>query len=186
MTEPPAKFAHGNYTVGWICALPETELVAAMAILDERHPVLPTTNPHNANLYVLDQINDHNVVITCLPIAITDKVSTTTIAKNIIYSFPAVRFSLIVKISSRAPYNGTKRNNNYTDSEDEEKNSKDSKDNLEDICDIQLSDVVISLSLKLSDAVVQYDFGKLLQEKKFIYTNGKLNKSLNIVLSAVI
>jgi hypothetical protein len=35
------------------------------------------------------------------------------------------------------------------------------------------------------EAVVQYDFGKLLQEKEFVYTGGKLNKPPRIILNAV-
>ncbi|EED11819.1 hypothetical protein TSTA_109990 [Talaromyces stipitatus ATCC 10500] len=172
-TEPLAGFAHGDYTVGWICALPETELVAAMAMLDERHPSLPATNPHDANSYVLGQIGDHNVVIACLPAAITGKVSAATIAKDMIHSFPAVRFGLMVGIGGGAPYYGAKRNNDYAGGEEEEEDSKDSKNNPEDIHNIRLSNVVISLHLKSLDAVVQYDFGKSLQEKESIRSGSK-------------
>lgn len=188
MIEPPAKFAHGDYTVGWICALPATELVAAMALLDERHPGLPATDPHDANSYVLGRIGDHNVVIACLPAAITGKVSAATVAKDMIRSFPAVRFGLMVGIGGGAPYYGAKGNDHYAGSEDEEEDSEDSEDSeddLEDIRDIRLGDVVISLPSKSSDAVVQYDFGKSLQGKEFIRTGGKLNKPPNIVLSTV-
>lgn len=179
----PQKFAHGDYTVGWICALPETELVAAMAMLDERHLVLSATDPHDANSYVLGGIGDHNVVIACLPAATTGKVSAATVAKDMIRSFPAVRFGLLVGIGGGAPYHGARGNDNSTSSEEED--SEDSEEDAEDIRDIRLGDVVISLHSKSSDAVVQYDFGKSLQEKEFIRCGGKLNKPPNIVLSAV-
>ncbi|KAI7976405.1 hypothetical protein EIK77_000230 [Talaromyces pinophilus] len=185
MTDPPAKFTHGDYTVGWICALPETELVAAMAMLDERHPNLPATDPHDANSYVLGRIGDHNVVIACLPAAITGKVSAATVAKDMIRSFPAVRFGLMVGIGGGAPYYGATGNDDHAADEDEEEDSEESEDDPEDIRDIRLGDVVISLPSKSSDAVVQYDFGKSLQQKDFVHTGGKLNKPPSIVLGAV-
>ncbi|KAL2856070.1 hypothetical protein BJX68DRAFT_279544 [Aspergillus pseudodeflectus] len=174
MTEPPQALTHGDYTVGWVCALPDTELVAAMAMLDETHPVLPAADPHDSNSYVLGRIGDHNVVVACLPVEITGKVSAATVAKDMVRSFPAVRFGLMVGIGGGAPYYGE-------DSEDTE----ESDDDLEDIRDIRLGDVVISLHSKSSDAVVQYDFGKSLQEREFILSGGKLNKPPSIVLSAV-
>jgi hypothetical protein len=33
-------FTNDDYTVGWICALPNTELAASQAMLDEEHPDL--------------------------------------------------------------------------------------------------------------------------------------------------
>ncbi|KAI7973959.1 hypothetical protein EIK77_004979 [Talaromyces pinophilus] len=185
MTEPPAKFAHGDYTVGWICALPETELVAAMAMLDEKHPGLPATDPHDANSYVLGRIGDHNVVIACLPAATTGKVSAATVAKDMIRSFPAIRFGLMVGIGGGAPYYGARGDENSATVEEEDESSEYSEDDSEDIRDIRLGDVVISLHSKSSDAVVQYDFGKSLQKREFVRSGGKLNKPPNLVLSAV-
>lgn len=184
MTDPQ-KFAYSDYTVGWICALPETELVAAIAMLDERHPVLPATDLHDANTYALGRIGDHNVVIACLPAATTGKVSAANVAKDMIRSFPAVRFGLMVGIGGGAPYYGAEGNGNSIDVEAEEEDSEDSEDDIEDIRDIRLGDVVISLHSKSSDAVVQYDFGKSLQESEFIQIGGKLNKPPNIILGAV-
>ncbi|KAE8132424.1 hypothetical protein BDV38DRAFT_287740, partial [Aspergillus pseudotamarii] len=183
MTDPQ-KFAYSDYTVGWICALPETELVAAIAMLDERHPVLPATDLHDANTYALGRIGDHNVVIACLPAATTGKVSAANVAKDMIRSFPAVRFGLMVGIGGGAPYYGAEGNGNSIGVEAKE-DSEDSEDDMEDIRDIRLGDVVISLHSKSSDAVVQYDFGKSLQESEFIQIGGKLNKPPNIVLGAV-
>ncbi|GAM42392.1 hypothetical protein TCE0_044f16321 [Talaromyces pinophilus] len=51
--------------------------------------------------------------------------------------------------------------------------------------DIRLGDVVVSLHSKSTEAVVQYDFGKSLQERGFVHAGGKLNKPPNIVLSAI-
>ncbi|KAE8396961.1 hypothetical protein BDV37DRAFT_267043 [Aspergillus pseudonomiae] len=181
----PQKFSHSDYTVGWICALPETELVAAMAMLEEKHPILPAADPHDANTYALGRIGDHNVVIACLPAATTGKVSAATVAKDMIRSFPAVRFGLMVGIGGGAPYYGVQRNSNFRGAQAEDDDSDDSDSDAEDIRDIRLGDVVISLHSKSSDAVVQYDYGKSLQGKEFVRSGGKLNKPPNIVLGAV-
>ncbi|KAE8371170.1 nucleoside phosphorylase domain-containing protein [Aspergillus bertholletiae] len=184
----PQKFSHSDYTVGWICALPETELVAAIAMLDEKHSVLPATDPHDTNTYALGRIGDHNIVIACLPAATTGKVSAATVAKDMIRSFPAVRFGLMVGIGGGAPYYGACEiisSRSVEGQEEDPEDSDDSEYKPENIQDIRLGDVVISLHSKTSDAVVQYDFGKSLQEKEFIRSGGKLNKPPNIVLSAV-
>jgi nucleoside phosphorylase len=182
MNDPRRTFTHGDYTVGWICALPESELVAAMAMLDEEHPDLPAIDPHDSNSYVLGRIGDHNVVVACLPAETTGKVSAATVAKDMIRSFPAVRFGLMVGIGGGAPYYGAAGIGNRMKVQETE-DSEESDDNPEDIRDIRLGDVVISLHSKSSDAVVQYDFGK--SEKEFILGGGKLNKPPSIVLSAV-
>jgi nucleoside phosphorylase len=107
MPQTVRKFAHGDYTVGWICALPETEFVAAGAMLDEEHPVLPAVHSQDTNSYLLGRIGDHNVVIACLPAEMTGKVSAATVAKDMLRSFPAVRFGLMVGIGGGSPYYGT-------------------------------------------------------------------------------
>ncbi|KAF9883051.1 hypothetical protein FE257_004305 [Aspergillus nanangensis] len=186
MNEPRRTFTHGDYTVGWVCALPESELVAAMAMLDEKHPVLSAIDPHDSNSYVLGRIGDHNVVIACLPAETTGKVSAASVAKDLIRSFPAVRFGLMVGIGGGAPYYGARGNDDRaTNDEEDSEDTEEPDDDPEDIRDIRLGDVVISLHSKSSDAVVQYDFGKSLQERDFILSGGKLNKPPSIVLSAV-
>ncbi|GAB1213098.1 hypothetical protein ATERTT37_002247 [Aspergillus terreus] len=175
-----SDFNHSDYTVGWICALPKTELVAAVAMLDEDHPVLPAADPKDMNSYILGRIGDHNVAIACLPAETTGKVSAATVAKDMLRSFPAVRFGLMVGIGGGAPYYGSQGNNQESEESDE-----DSENDSEDEQDIRLGDVVISLHSKSSEAVVQYDFGKSVQEKEFLHIGGQLNKPPNIVLSAV-
>lgn len=56
---------HGDYKVGWICAIP-VEGAAAVAMLDERHEPL-SQNPADHNSYCLGSVGPHNVVIACLP-----------------------------------------------------------------------------------------------------------------------
>jgi hypothetical protein len=55
-----------DYHVGWICAV-QTEYVVACELLDEEHPTLPSSSPHDNNTYTLGRIGHHNVVIACLP-----------------------------------------------------------------------------------------------------------------------
>jgi nucleoside phosphorylase len=219
MAETPRQFTHGDYTVGWICALPKTELVAAGAMLDEEHPVLPAADPKDTNSYLFGRIGTHNVVIACLPAETTGKGSAATVAKDMVRSFKAVRFGLMVGVGGGAPYYGVKNNNDTRGGEPEDGNLRPAKrqrllpepsqdeagsdshnddelnntesdedseeDDLEGIQDIRLGDVVISLHSKSTEAVVQYDFGKSVQEKEFIRAGGKLNKPPNIVLNAV-
>ncbi|PYH76158.1 putative G-protein beta WD-40 repeats-containing protein [Aspergillus uvarum CBS 121591] len=187
MTEPRGMFSHSDYTVGWICALPESELVAAMAMLDEKHPVLPAIDPHDSNSYVLGTIGDHNVVIACLPAETTGKVSAATVAKDMIRSFPAVRFGLMVGVGGGVPYFNAGGSDHRTEAKEggDSEDSDESDDDPADTRDIRLGDVAISLHSKSSDAVVQYDFGKSLQEKRFILSGGKLNKPPSILLGAV-
>ncbi|EED14522.1 conserved hypothetical protein [Talaromyces stipitatus ATCC 10500] len=177
------QYAHEDYTIGWICALPKTELVAAAAMLDEEHPVLPAADPHDANSYLLGRIGDHNVVIACLPAETTGKVSAATIATDLIRSFPSIRFGLMVGIGGGVPYYASQRQD--TGGGIEEGDLDDSEDEMEEIPDIRLGDVVVSLHTKTTEAVVQYDFGKSLQAKGFVHAGGRLNKPPNIVLNAV-
>ncbi|KAL2813093.1 purine and uridine phosphorylase [Aspergillus granulosus] len=161
MTEPLRTFTHDDYTVGWICALPETELVAAAAMLDEEHAFLPAADVRDANSYILGRIGTHNVVVACLPAETTGKASAATVAKDMLRSFPAVRFALVVGIGGGAPYYGA------------QSNMKQSATNL------------TRRVLMSTEAVVQYDFGKSVQERGFVRTGGKLNKPPAILLSAV-
>ena len=55
----------GDYTVGWICALP-IELAAAQEMLDEEDDDPRQYSP-NSDLYTFGRIGDHNVVLACLP-----------------------------------------------------------------------------------------------------------------------
>jgi nucleoside phosphorylase len=97
------QYAHEDYTIGWICALPKTELVAAAAMLDEEHPILPAADPQDTNSYLLSSIGDHNVVIACLPTETTGKVSAATVATDMIRSFPSIRFGMMVGIGGGVP-----------------------------------------------------------------------------------
>jgi nucleoside phosphorylase len=180
MSENP--LTHDDYTVRWICALPETELVVAGAMLDEEHPMLHAADPQDTNSYLLGKIGSHNVVIACLPAEKTGTVSAAVVAKDMLRSFQKVRFGLMVGIGGGAPLINNAATEEATDGGSEDESSEEDDD--EDERDIRLGDVVISLQSKVSQAVIQYDFGKSVQGGKFI-RNSTLNKPPNIVLNAV-
>ncbi len=96
-----AKKAHNDYTVGWVCALPK-EQTAAMAMLDERHPDLPSPQ-NDTNSYTLGSIGKHNIVIACLPKGKVGTSSAATVATQMARTFPSVRFGLMVGIGGGIP-----------------------------------------------------------------------------------
>jgi nucleoside phosphorylase len=127
--------------------------------------------------YVLGRIGSHNAVIACLPDENTGKVSAAIVAKDMLRSFKAIRFGLMVGIGGAAPF-PEDQDLPGTDSEDSEE--EDNEAAVER--DIRLGDVVVSLQTKTTDAVLQYDFGKSLQGGEFIQ-NGRLNIPANILRS---
>jgi len=120
----------GDYTVGWICALP-IELAAAQEMLDEDDD-RPQYNS-NCDLYTFGRIGDHNIVLTCLPAGQMGPQSAATIAARMTSKFTSIRFGLMVGIGGGVPSAGS---------------------------DIRLGDVVISQPFLQHGGVVQYDFGK--------------------------
>ena len=149
------KLSHDDYTVGWICALP-LEMAAATVMLDETHPSVPQP-PNDHNAYTLGVINGHNVVIACLPTGVYGTTSATAVAIQMLSTFPAIQFGLMVGIGGGAP-------------------SKEA--------DIRLGDVVVSTPTGHSSGVVQYDYGKTIGGGHFEQT-GTLNKPPTILLTAV-
>ena len=55
-----------SYTVGWLCALTKTELVAATAMLDKREKHCNICID-DENFYTYCSINGYNIVVACLP-----------------------------------------------------------------------------------------------------------------------
>jgi nucleoside phosphorylase len=149
------KLSHSNYTAGWICALP-LEMAAATAMLDECHESL-SQSPSDENTYTLGEISGHNVVIACLPVGVYGTTSATTVAAQMRLTFPAIRFGLMVGIGGGVP----------------------SKSN-----DIRLGDVVVSKPTGIHGGVVQYDFGKAVNEGLF-QRIGTMNQPPQILLTAV-
>jgi nucleoside phosphorylase len=148
-------FPHDDYTVGWICALP-LELAAAKAMLDEIHPALP--NPLNDhNTYTLGHIGTHSVVVACMPSGVYGNISAMTVAHQMMSTFRSIRFGLMVGIGGGAPSQHA---------------------------DIRLGDVVVSKPTESFGGVVQYDYGKTIQEGSFERI-GMLNKPPQVLLTAV-
>ena len=129
MPPPPIE----EYQVGWVCALPK-ELTATRTVLDEGHKQYKSQVAHDSNSYVLGRIYCHNVVIACLPAGVYGTVSAATVANNILRTFPAIRFGLIVGIG------GIPNSNKGVDT--------------------RLGDVVVSQPHGTHGGVVQYDLRK--------------------------
>ncbi|UKZ56864.1 hypothetical protein TrVGV298_010709 [Trichoderma virens] len=89
------------------------------------------------NVYTLGSIGGHNVVITCLPKGRYGTNSAATVAKNMIGSFPSIKFELLVGIGGGIP-------------------SK-----------VRLGDVVVSAPTDQYPGVVQWDLGKAEDGGKF-------------------
>lgn len=146
---------HEDYTVGWICALP-IEMAVAVGMLDERHPSL-LQNAHDHNSYTLGRIGSHHVVIASLPAGVMGVTSAARVATQMRSTFTQLRFGLMVGIGGGVPSKGN---------------------------DIRLGDIVISKPTGASGGVIQYDFGKLVQEGRFVQT-GSLNRPPDVLLNAV-
>src|SRR5947207_163856 len=123
---------HQDYKVGWVCAL-YMELSAAMAMLDERHGVLPQ-DPDDDNSYVLGHIGQHNIVIASLPDGETGTNAAAHVATQMRRSYKEIRFGLMVGIAGGVP-------------------------NLEIGRDIRLGDIVVSRPTHQHGGVLQYDYG---------------------------
>ncbi|RKK32136.1 hypothetical protein BFJ66_g15520 [Fusarium oxysporum f. sp. cepae] len=145
-----------KYTVGWICAV-TTEFVAARAFFDEKHDQLETIADNDNNNYALGKIGKHNVVMAVLPKSEYGTTSAATVARDMLRSFPNIRFGLMVGIGGGAP------------------NAKH---------DIRLGDVIVSARGSGKGGVFQYDYGKAIQEHAFV-TTGSLNQPPQLLLTAL-
>ena len=146
---------HSDYTIGWICAL-DMELTAARTMLDEIHEELPRKSGDN-NLYTLGSIGPHNVVIVCLPAGMMGTNSAATIAKDLRRSFESIKIGVMVGIGGGIPTN---------------------------VVDIRLGDVTFSKPDGHHGGVIQYDFGKTVDNGYFERV-GTLNKPSVLLLEAV-
>lgn len=127
----PPGFSVRDYTVGWICALP-VELAAAEEMLDVEHEHLPQSK-NDPNIYTLERVGDHNVVMACLPAGQIGVGSAATVAAQMKSKFTEIKFGLMVGIGGGVPSSEL---------------------------DIRLGDVVIGQPSELNGGVVQYDLSK--------------------------
>lgn len=95
----PLSYEH--YNVAWICALP-IELAAAKAMLDKIHKNL-SRQPNDSNSYSLGSIEEHNIVIACLPYDQYGTVNAASVLNNIKRTFPCIRWGLMVGIGGGVP-----------------------------------------------------------------------------------
>ncbi|KAL6803153.1 Pfs, NB-ARC and ankyrin domain protein [Trichoderma sp. SZMC 28013] len=130
---------NAEYTIGWICAV-TTEYVAAQVILDEIHEGPEKVSHANQSDYTLGRIGKHNVVIATLPYGEYGTASAATVAADMSHNFPNIKIRLMVGIGGGAP---SKRN------------------------DIRLGDIVVSAPSNGKSGVLQYDFGKTIQDQPF-------------------
>lgn len=142
-----------QYTVGLICAL-QCEYDALCRMLCDEFDGPDELDPNDSNTYVFGRIENHNVVIGCLPTGRQGNSSAAMVARDMVRSFPNLRFALLVGIGGGAP---TARN------------------------DIRLGDVVVSVPNGRSSGVVKYDFGKRLPDNRFEPTS-QLNAPPEVVL----
>lgn len=147
-------FGRNDYTVGWVCALP-IELTAAQEMLDEEHQDLPQ-NGEDANIYSLGRIGEHNVVLAGQPTGQMGIAPATAVAMQMKFSFPSIRFGLMVGIRGGIP-------------------SKEA--------DIWLSDIVVTQPEKGHGGVIQHDVGKSTPTR--FERTGFLNTAPPVLLSAV-
>ncbi|EXF84400.1 hypothetical protein CFIO01_02715 [Colletotrichum fioriniae PJ7] len=145
-----------EYTVGWVCALP-LEMAAARLMLDQVHPDLSHQNPADHNNYILGQVQNHNVVIACLPAGIYGLTPAATVAKDMLRTFKSIRFGLMVGIGGGAPSRAD---------------------------DIRLGDIVVGQPTGTIGGIIQYDRGKVVQDGVFQRT-GTLNTPPPFLLTAL-
>ncbi|PKK46144.1 hypothetical protein CI102_8364 [Trichoderma harzianum] len=145
-----------DYYVGWICAI-TTEYVAAQSFLDEEHEGPEYVSANDNNDYTLGKVGKHNVVIAVLPDGEYGISSATSVARDMLHSFPNIRIGLMVGIGGGAP---SKKH------------------------DIRLGDIVISAPRDEKGGVFQYDFGKTVQQQSFQHI-GFLNQPPMVLRTAV-
>ncbi|KAI8648816.1 hypothetical protein NCS56_01497400 [Fusarium sp. Ph1] len=92
---------HGEYTVGWVCALPK-EQTAATAMLDKIHADLQKP-PNDPNTYTLGSISKHNIVIACLPKGKIGNNAAAAFAAQMVRTFPSIKVGLMVGIGGGIP-----------------------------------------------------------------------------------
>jgi nucleoside phosphorylase len=155
--EPAEDIGIDRYTVGWICALRE-EYYCATRMLDAELDEPDGIDNSDDNTYVYGRIKEHYVVVGCLPAGRYGTSSATRVARDMVWTFPNLRFALMVGIGGGAP---TMQN------------------------DVRLGDVVVSQPGHGFGGVVQYDLGKRLQDGRFVKT-GQLNAPPDKLLSVMV
>lgn len=121
-----------DYTIAWICALPETEMLASRYMLDQVHQS-PAIGDSTVQ-YCFGSMSGHNVVMACLPVEQIGQSAAAAVLSALLQTFK-IKFALMVGIAGGIW---------------SEKN------------DVRLGDVVVSQPSKdqRHGGVIQYDYGK--------------------------
>ena len=98
-----ARLSPERYTVGWLCALAETELSAAILMLDHEHEAADLENIDDENVYNYGDLNGHNVVIACLAPGQPGGLSAQKLVSPLRRSFPNLKLHLFVGIGGGIP-----------------------------------------------------------------------------------
>lgn len=151
---PPSIHARETYNTGIICAL-DIEKAAVEATLDEEHGGHEKMAGDD-NVYTFGRIGAYNVVVACLPAGVTGKTSATSVAKDMMRSFPIKAGSMV------GIFGGV----------------------WSEKTDVRLGDVIVSQPDGMHGGMVQWDFGKMEKEGIFRRT-GTLNKPPRPLLSAM-
>lgn len=113
--------------------------------------------PYDNNVYTLGNIKEHNVVIAVLPVGEYGTSSAAGVARDMLHTFPNIRIGLMVGVGGGVP--SLKH-------------------------DIRLGDIVVSTPQDGKGGVLQYDFGKTIQEQSFQRTSF-LNQPPTVLRTAV-
>ena len=90
-----------DYTVAWLCALPE-EFSAAIEMLGKER-YRPPEEKSDPNNYVCGKISNHNVVVCCLPDWQHGATSAASMIHKLTSRYRSVRFALLVGIGGGVP-----------------------------------------------------------------------------------
>ncbi|OJD33143.1 kinesin light chain [Diplodia corticola] len=96
------QFKRDDYTVAWICALHDSELLAARCMLDEEHKPIPQDDT-DRNIYHYGSIKGHNVVVACMPAQKPGPVSAASLVQPLRSSFRSLMYHLFVGIGGGVP-----------------------------------------------------------------------------------
>ena len=127
-------------------------------LLNEKHSLLSIDSPHDDNVYILDRIDDHYIVIAYLSKERYDIVFVVSVAKDMLRSFEFIWIELMIDIGGET---------------------------LSGKHDIRLEDIVIDCSMKKKGGVIFYNFDKTVQDREFERTDF-LNSLSTILLIALI
>ncbi|KAJ4122854.1 hypothetical protein NW765_017402 [Fusarium oxysporum] len=126
-------------------------------MLDDEFEGSETSDANDNNTYAFGRISEHNVVIGCLPDGRYGISSAAVVARDMVRSFPSLRFALMVGIGGGAPTPER---------------------------DIRLGDVVVSVPQGKLGGVIEYDIGKRLSNGRFQQTS-QLNSPPEVLLGAI-